>query len=157
MLWLWTAQGKNSIPKNGGQKDWVGKVHERKKRRQDGTLEEEWLYSTSWIITGNLKLFWVLVFFCVHAKSLQLCLTLWDPINRNPPGSSVHVILQARILEWGAMLSSKGPSWPRDWTRSLMSPAPAGGFFFTSATWEAYFSFASNISDWFWRPGKTCE
>ena len=34
------------------------------------------------------------------AKSLQLCLTLWDPIDGSPPGSSVHRILQARILEW---------------------------------------------------------
>ena len=36
----------------------------------------------------------------VHAKSLLLCLTLCDPINCSPPGSSVHGILQARVLEW---------------------------------------------------------
>ena len=35
----------------------------------------------------------------------------------SPPGSSVHGILQARILEWVAISSSSGPSWPRDWTR----------------------------------------
>ena len=34
------------------------------------------------------------------AKSLQLCLNLWDPMDCSPPGSSVHEILQARILEW---------------------------------------------------------
>ena len=34
------------------------------------------------------------------AKSLQLCLTLCDPIDGSPPGSSVPEILQARILEW---------------------------------------------------------
>ena len=34
------------------------------------------------------------------AKSLQLCLNLWDPVDCSPPGSSVHEILQARILEW---------------------------------------------------------
>ena len=34
----------------------------------------------------------------------------------SPPGSSVHGILQARILEWAAMPSSRGSSWPRDWT-----------------------------------------
>ena len=33
----------------------------------------------------------------------QSCLTLWDPMNCSPPGSSVHGILQARILEWVAM------------------------------------------------------
>ena len=34
------------------------------------------------------------------AKLLQSCLTLCDPIDGSPPGSSVHGILQARILEW---------------------------------------------------------
>ena len=36
------------------------------------------------------------------AKSLQSCLTLHDPIDGSPPGSSVHGIFQARVLEWGA-------------------------------------------------------
>ena len=40
----------------------------------------------------------------------QSCLTLWDPMDYIPPGSSVHGILQARILEWVAMPSSKGSS-----------------------------------------------
>ena len=37
------------------------------------------------------------------AKSLQSCLTLCDPMDGSPPGSSVHGILQARILEWVAI------------------------------------------------------
>ena len=37
------------------------------------------------------------------AKLLQSCLTLWDPIDSSPPGSYVHGILQARILEWVAI------------------------------------------------------
>ena len=51
----------------------------------------------------------------------------------SPPGSSVCGILQARILEWDAMLSSRGFSQPSDWTMSFMSPALAGRFFTTSA------------------------
>ena len=39
---------------------------------------------------------------CVHAKSLQSCPTLCDPIDGSPPGSLVPGILQARTLEWGA-------------------------------------------------------
>ena len=39
----------------------------------------------------------------VAAKSLQSCLTLGDPIDGSPPGSSVHGIFQARVLEWGAI------------------------------------------------------
>ena len=52
----------------------------------------------------------------LHAKSLHLCPALCDPMDCNPPGSSVHEILQARILEWVAMPSSRGSSWPRDQT-----------------------------------------
>ena len=50
----------------------------------------------------------------IHTQS---CLTLCDPMNYSPPGSSVHGILQARILEWVAMLSSRGSSQPRDQTQ----------------------------------------
>ena len=66
---------------------------------------------------------------CVHAKFLQSYLTLCNPLDCSPPGSSVHGILQERILKWVAM--------PRIEPASLMSPALAGGFFTTSATWEA--------------------
>ena len=40
------------------------------------------------------------------AKSLQLCLTLCDPIDGRPPGFSIHGIFQARVLEWGAIAFS---------------------------------------------------
>ena len=46
----------------------------------------------------------------------QSCPTICDPMDCNPPGSFVHGILQARILEWVAICSSRGPSWPRDQT-----------------------------------------
>ena len=49
---------------------------------------------------------------CVHAKSLQSCPNLFDPMNCSWPGSSVHGILQERILEWVAMPSSRGSSRP---------------------------------------------
>ena len=48
------------------------------------------------------------------AKWLQWCPTLCDPTNYSPPGSSVHRILQARILEWVAMPFSGVSSQPRD-------------------------------------------
>ena len=43
--------------------------------------------------------------------------TLCDPVDCSPPGSSIHGILQARILEWVAISFSMGSSWPRDWTQ----------------------------------------
>ena len=44
----------------------------------------------------------------------QSCLTLCDPMNCSPPGSSVHRISQARILDWVAIPFSRGYSQPRD-------------------------------------------
>ena len=46
----------------------------------------------------------------------ELCPTLCDPMDCSPPGSSIHGIPQARTLEWIAISSSKGSSWPRDRT-----------------------------------------
>ena len=74
----------------------------------------------------------------MHAKSFQSGPTLYDPMDYSPPGFSVHGILQARILKWIAVPSSRGSSWHRIKPRPLMSPASAGGFFTTSATWEDF-------------------
>ena len=71
----------------------------------------------------------------LHAKSLQLCPTLYDPMDYNLPGSPVHGILQARILGWIAMPSSRGSSQGFI-SASLTSPASADGFFTTSTTWD---------------------
>ena len=71
------------------------------------------------------------------AKLLQLCLTLCNPMDYSLPGSSIHRILQARILEWVDMTSSRVSSEPRDQTCISISPALAGQFFTTAATWEA--------------------
>ena len=43
--------------------------------------------------------FLISIFVCLHVQSLQLCLTLCDPMDCSPPGFSVHEILPARILE----------------------------------------------------------
>ena len=56
----------------------------------------------------------------------QLCLTFCDPMDCSPPGSFVHGILQARILEWVSMISSSGSSQPRDGTQVSCI---ASGFF----------------------------
>ena len=74
----------------------------------------------------------------MYAKLLQLCPTLCNPMDCSQPVSHVHWISQAKILDWIAMPSSRRSSLPRDQTLSLMSPALSGGFFTTSAIWEAY-------------------
>ena len=74
---------------------------------------------------------------CVHAKSLLLCPTLCDPVDCSLPGSSVHGILQARILECVVFPPPGDLPNPEIEPASLPSPALAGKFLTTSATWEA--------------------
>ena len=70
----------------------------------------------------------------------ESCLTLHDQMDCNPPDSSIHGIFPARILEWVAMPSFRGSSWPRDWTQVSCI---AGRLFTISATREAQW-----INEW---------
>ena len=83
-----------------------------------------------------------------YVWALQLCPTLCDPMDYSLPGSSVHEILQSRILEWVAMLSSRGSSWPRDWT-SISCIAVR--FFTQWATWE---TLTCQTRGWFYKKYK---
>ena len=71
---------------------------------------------------------------CVCAQS---CLTLCNPKDCSPQGSSVHGIVPARILERVAISFSRGCFQPKDQIEPV-SPALAGRFFTTSTTWEAH-------------------
>ena len=62
------------------------------------TLSQGWAVSSA--ITATCQ-----VLVKVKVLAAQSCPTLWDPVDRSPPGSSVHGILQARILEWVAIPS----------------------------------------------------
>ena len=115
----------------------------------------EWLrLSLSIIIIIGYVIYWVLTMsqlpskvilctFLVGCLVAQLCLTLCNPMDCSPPGSSVHGILQARILEWVAMPFSRGSSWPGDRTCVSRSSCSAGRFFSTEPLgklWEAPFT-----------------
>ena len=75
---------------------------------------------------------------CVSSVS-QPRLTLHDPKDCSPPGSSVHRISQARTLEWLLFTSPGDLPDPGIEPMSLVSPELAGGFFTTSATREAQY------------------
>ena len=87
-----------------------------------------------WSFLGQVQ--WSVLKGEVQVKVLvaQMCPTLCDPTDCSPPGSSVHGILQARILVWDAMPSSRGPSPPSDRTRVSCI---TGRFFIIWATKEA--------------------
>ena len=61
---------------------------------------------------------------CMCAHLLQWCPTLCDPMDCSPPGSSVHGILQAKILEWVAMPSSR--DLPNPGTKHMSSALQVG-------------------------------
>ena len=72
---------------------------------------------------------------CTQAQS---CPTLWDPVDCSPPGSPVHGISQARILEWVAISFSRGSSWPRDWTCVSCLSCSGRQILHHWDTWEAH-------------------
>ena len=74
---------------------------------------------------------------CVHAKSLQSGPTLCDLMDCSPPGSSVHGILQARILEQVVMPSSRRSSRPRNQTHVSYVYLHWQAGYLPSTTWEA--------------------
>ena len=102
------------------------------------TLEP--LHNTLWVDEGSYNDNWDWISACwkelrTEVKSLQkstisgVCMCLlscsrhvqfWDPIDHSPPGSFVHGILQARILEWVTMPSSRGSFWPQGWNPYLL-------------------------------------
>ena len=79
---------------------------------------------------------------CVRAQSLQSCPTLCYSVDNSPPGSSVHGILKARILEWVATPSSMGSSRPRGW---IWVSCFAGRFPTIWASREVQWSEVANI------------
>ena len=74
---------------------------------------------------------------CLPAQSFQLCPTLCNPMNCYLPVSSNHGILQARILEWVAVPSSRGPFQPRDRTHVSYISCIDRQILYHCAAWEA--------------------
>ena len=78
----------------------------------------------------------------MHAQS---CPTLWDTMDYSPPGSSVHEISQARILEWLAIFYSMDLSDPWIKPMSPEFPALASTFFITAPRGKHLFSWQLNL------------
>ena len=81
-----------------------------------------WRFSLVYNFVFSLELaiilFCICLAFSVRACVLS-CVWLCDPMGCSPSGFSVHAVFQARMLEWVAISSSRGSSWPGDRTRLL--------------------------------------
>ena len=98
----------------------VHKYSLKKNNNDMKILAQKKIFITSHICSG------------INSVSLtQSYMTFCDPMDYSPPGSSVHGILQARILEWVTISSSRASSHPRDQTRNSCVFALAGKFFTT--------------------------
>ena len=99
---------------------------------------------------GNNALWILSVCARVRAQLLQSCLTLRGTRDHSPPGSSVHGILQERRLDWVAMPSSKGSSWPRNRTCVSGTEHTSLSSRFLKSCFPTYFySFSCSMADGF--------
>ena len=88
------------------------------------------------LLTMGEKRLYLKITVCVCVSHSVMSNPLWS-MDYSWPGSSVFGNLQARILEWVAIPSSRGSSPPRDWTWVSYISCICRWFFMTSATWEA--------------------
>ena len=87
--------------------------------------------------TSDGLLFVILKWHACVCWVVQSCPTLWNPVDCSPPGSSVHRIFQARILEWAAISLSRGSSRPRGRTQVSCVSCFSRQILYHWATWEA--------------------
>ena len=90
----------------------------------------------------------------IHSEGTQSCPTLCNPVDCSQPGSSIHGIFQARVLEWVAISFSRGSSRPRDQTQvchivgrrftigpTLLIHKHPLSLFFLSCSWQCFRAF----------------
>ena len=118
---------------SGPDHKWFYRPDKRALGLKVNDIEEPWFKNSR--LWSNLFFLCVCVCVCACVCMLvaQLCLILYDSTDCSLPGSSVHGILQAKILDWVAISFFRGSSQPRDQT--LVS-CIAGRFFATWATME---------------------
>ena len=122
--------------------NWLGCV----KPKQTSEIKKHWENNSSTTFSSKYARWLSLTYvqclltlkLLVYVLVTQSCMTLCDSMDCTPPGSSVHGISQARILEWVAIIFSRGSSCPRDQT--LVS-CIAGRFFTSEKVIDCEFSF----------------
>ena len=138
--WKWLAMVEGLLPNSKHEPKWEDIIH-----------GFHWVFrvhskSLGWTSIPLLSTHWTVTFLDLQGCLFHPCAQMlshvqlfFDLMDCNPPVSSVSGIFQARILEWGAISSSRESSQPRDWTCISMTPALAGGFFTTEPSGNPLF------------------
>ena len=113
------------------------------------SISHVWCFMTPWTAACQFRLFPTN---SRSAKSFQFYLTFCDSMDGSPTGSSVHGILQARMLDWVAMPSSRGSSQPKDRTHIFCGSCTADRFFTTESPGKPLREWYLNVIQWKWWP-----
>ena len=140
----------------GGRRVWCAPVNGVTKSQ----TQSDWTTFTTSVITAattTAASVTIAAAAAAAAKSLQSCPTLCDPIDGSPPGSPVPGILQARVLEWGAIPFSNAWKWKvkvkslsrvwllvTPWTAAHQAPPPMG--LSRQECWSGCHRFSSTIT-----------
>ena len=97
-----------------------------------------WKFTVHVLIKPGLEILSITLLSCEsEIEVAQSCLTLWDPEDCSPSGSSIHGIFQAIILEWVVISFSRESFWPRDQICVSSVFCTGRWILFHCATWEA--------------------
>ena len=107
-----------------------------------GFISKSWL--VQWLLQCSHTEKWFILtmdlfIVCAHTQSFSRVWLFCNPVDCSSPGSSVHGISQARILEWGAISYFRNSSWPWDWTHLSCISFLGRWILYHCTTWEALF------------------
>ena len=120
--------------------------------REEQTREQLLAFSTVHRHLRHAHVNYKIQYLCVCVLVAQSCPTLCNPMDRSPPGSSVHGILHARILEWIAIPFSRVSSRPKDQTCVSCISCIGRQILYHCATWKSLLLFSNSNYSYYYLP-----
>ena len=120
--------------------------------REEQTREQPLAFSTVHRHLRHAHVNYKIQYLCVCVLVAQSCPTLCNPMDHCPPGSSVHGILHARILEWIAIPFSRVSSRPKDQTCVSCISCIGRQILYHCATWKSLLLFSNSNYSYYYLP-----